>query len=470
MADLHKSALMLALAGVLTGCSMLQPRLPAAEAGVPVSWPLPAEGSVPVADAPAVADIGWRDFFADDRLEQVIAQALDNNRDLRVALLNVERARSQYRIVRADRLPALGVTGQMERIGGDVPASEQYSVTLGAAAFELDLFGRVSSLSQAALQQYLATEQNQRAAQLALVAQVAGSWLALGADQQSLAIARDTLDSHLASLELAQKMFDLGATSALQLNQTKTLVEAARADVARYTGQVAQGVNALNLLVGRSVEPALLPTALDLSSSGVAALPAGVPSEVLLRRPDVMAAEYQLRGANANIGAARAAFFPSIRLTAGIGSASGELSGLFESGTGIWSFMPQVTLPIFQGGRLRANLGMATADRDIALAQYEKAIQAGFRDVADALVLSRTLGEQRAAQEALLAAAQQAHDLSQARYDAGLDSFLVLLDARRSLYAARQAVVATQLAEQANRISLYKVLGGGWVEGGSTGR
>ena len=456
----------LALAG--SGCAMLEPRLPAAQADIPVSWPMPEQGKVPVADAVAVADVGWRDFFADERLEQVVAQALENNRDLRVAVLNVERAQAQYRIVRADRLPALGVTGQMERIGGDVPVSEQYSVNLGVAAFELDLFGRVRNLSQAALQGYLATEQNQRAAQLALIAQVAGSWLALGADEQALAIARDTLASYEESLALSQKMFDLGATSALQLNQTRTLVESARADVARYSGQVAQGRNALALLVGQPVDSSLLPNQLDIDSSGVAALPAGLPSEVLLRRPDVMAAEHSLRGANANIGAARAAFFPSIRLTGAIGSASGELSGLFESGTRVWSFMPQVSLPIFQGGRLRANLGMATAERDIALANYEKAIQAGFREVADALALSQTLAEQRTALEALVAAAQQAHDLSQARYDAGMDSFLVLLDARRSLYSARQGLVAVQLAEQANRISLYKALGGGWVETAGT--
>ena len=464
MAKLSTSSLALAIALSVSGCSMLEPRLPQADAGTPVSWPLPASGITASADAPAAADIGWRDFFADARLEQVIAQALANNRDLRVALLNVERAQAQYRIVRADRVPGLGVTGQMERIGGDVPTSEQYSVNLGVSAFELDLFGRVRNLSQSALQGYLATEQNQRAVQLALVAQVAGSWLALGADQQSLAIARDTLATYEESLALAQRMFDLGATSALQLNQTRTLVETARADVARYTGQVAQGISALNLLVGQNVGASLLPTQLDVATSGLSALPAGMDSKVLLRRPDIMAAEYALRGANANIGAARAAFFPSIRLTGGIGSASGDLSGLFESGTKVWSFVPQINIPIFQGGKLRANLGMATADRDIALAQYEKAIQNGFREVSDALVLSQTLATQRQAMEDLVAAAQKAHDLSQARYDAGMDSFLILLDARRSLYSARQALVQVQLAEQANRVTLYKVLGGGWLE------
>ena len=464
MAKLTRTALALAIALAAPGCAMLEPRLPQAEAGIPASWPLPAEGVVPVEGAPAVADVGWREFFADPRLEQVIALALENNRDLRVALLNVERARAQYRIVRADRLPALGVSGQMERVGGDIPTSEEYSVTLGVSAFELDLFGRVRNLSQAALQQYLATEQNQRAAQLALVAQVAGSWLSLGADQQALAIARETLATYEQSLALSEKMHELGATSALQLNQTRTLVESARADVARYSGQVAQGSNALNLLVGQSVDASLLPQRLDVATSGLAALPAGLDSQVLLRRPDISAAEHALRAANANIGAARAAFFPSIRLTGGIGSVSNELSGLFESGTRVWSFVPQVSIPIFQGGRLRANLGMANAERDIALAQYEKAIQAGFREVADALALSQTLAEQREAMERLVAAAQQAHDLSEARYNAGMDSFLTLLDARRSLYSARQGLVAVQLAEQANRISLYKALGGGWLE------
>lgn len=467
MAKLHTTALALALAVALPGCAMLEPRLPAAQPDLPVAWPMPATGQVAVGDT-QTADVGWRDFFTDARLEQVIAQALENNRDLRVAVLNVERAQAQYRIVRADRLPGLGVTGQMERMGGDIPTSEQYSVTLGVAAFELDLFGRVRNLSQSALQQYLATEQNQRAAQLALIGQVAGSWLALGADRQSLAIARDTLATYEQSLGLQQQMFELGATSALQLNQVRTLVETARADVARYTGQVAQGTNALTLLVGQPVDVSLLPDNVDVAASGLAAVPAGLPSDVLLRRPDVMAAEHVLRGANANIGAARAAFFPSIRLTGGIGSASGELSGLFESGTRIWNFMPQISLPIFQGGRLRANLGMATADRDIALARYEQSIQNGFREVADGLALSATLAEQRSAMEALVEAAQKAHDLSQARYDAGMDSFLVLLDARRSLYSARQALVQVQLAEQANRIGLYKALGGGWVQGGVT--
>ncbi len=235
--------------------------------------------------------------------------------------------------------------------------------------------------------------------------------------------------------------------------------------MARFAGQVAQDINALTLLVGDTLDPALLPTRFEPAVSGLAGLPAGLPSSVLLRRPDVMSAEHRLLAANANIGAARAAFFPSISLTGSIGSASDELSGLFKSGNGVWSFMPQINLPIFQGGRLRANLGMATADRDIALAEYEKSIQSGFREVADALALSKTLAQQRIAQEALLQAATRTNELSQARYDAGLDSYLTLLITQRTLYDAQQSLVATLLAEQANRVTLYKVLGGGWVEG-----
>ncbi len=457
------------VAGVLmSGCAMLEPRMPHAEPSIPAEWPLPARTATsPTADTLAageVREIGWSDFFSDPRMNEVIALALANNRDLRVAVLNVERARAQYRIVRADRLPALGAGVQMDRTGADDPAleSEVYRASLGLAEFELDLFGRVRNLGEAALQRYLATESSQRSAQLALVAEVANAWLSLAADRELLRIAEATLASYEESLALTERRQQLGATSALELEQTRTIVETARSDVARFAGQVARDTNALTLLVGHPVDPVLLADTFDPEISGLGPLPAGLASEVLLRRPDVIAAERELFAANANIGAARAAFFPSISLTAGIGSISGELSGLFESNTGFWSFAPRINIPIFQGGRLRANLGMARADRDIALARYEKAIQSGFREVADALALGETLAAQRRAQIALLAAAQKAHDLSQARHDAGLDSFLVLLDARRTLYAARQSLVATGLAEQTNRVTLYKALGGGW--------
>ncbi len=467
------TALAMAMATTLfvAGCATLEPRVPDAEPAIAADWPLPATIAAPATTAAiatdtgtAVADIGWRDFFVDPNLEELVARALDNNRDLRVAVLNVEKARAQYRIQRADRLPSLGANATLTRSGGDVPVSESYSAGVGVAEFELDLFGRVRNLSHSALQRYFAQEETRRSAQLSLIAEVASIYLTLATDQELLRVARSTLQTHEQSYALTDQRHALGAVSALDLQQARTQVEAARADAARYAGQVAQDTNALNLLVGAPVEAALLPSGIDDQVTGLGALPAQLPSEVLLRRPDVLAAEHQLLAANANIGAARAAFFPSISLTGSAGSASGELSGLFESGTRVWSFIPQVNLPIFQGGRLRANLGMAKADRDIALAQYEKSIQSGFREVADALALTTTLAEQREARQALVDAATRAEELSRARYEAGRDSYLVLLDAQRTLYAAQQALIAIRLAEQANRVTLYKVLGGGWRE------
>ncbi|MCX7564021.1 efflux transporter outer membrane subunit [Xanthomonadaceae bacterium XH05] len=469
MSKFQTIALALAIAAIVStsGCASFQSRESAAnlDGVIPATWPLPV--TTPVADAAlALPDIGWRDFFADARLQDVVALALENNRDLRVAMLNVERARAQYRIQRADRVPSVGVNAQMERIGADNPAleSETYSVGLGLTAFELDLFGRVRNLSQAALQQYLATEASQRSAQLSLVAEVAHLWLALAADRDQLRIAEATLATHEESLTLNQARRELGAVSQLVLEQTRTQVATARGDVARLSGQVQRDINALNLLAGVTLDSGLLPEGLSEDVVGLGKVPAALPADVLLRRPDLIAAEHRLIAANANIAAARAAFFPSIRLTGSFGTVSTELSGLFESNTTMWSFIPQINIPIFQGGRLRAALGMAEADRDIALAQYEKAIQNGFREVADALALSATLAEQVDASQALLDAAANAERLAQARHDAGLDSNLIRLDAQRTLYAAQQQMVAVRLAEQANRVSLYKVLGGGWIE------
>lgn len=462
-------ALAAAVVVFVAGCATPGPRGSVADADpmIPTEWPLPASTGVAGDGATtALPDIGWRDFFADPRLQEVVGLALDNNRDLRVAILNVDRARAQHRIQRADRFPSVGINAQMERVGADNPAleSETYSVGLGVTAFELDLFGRVRNLSQAALQQYLATEESQRGAQLALVAEVANLWLTLAADREQLRIAQATLATYEESLELNQARRELGAISQLVLEQTRTQVASARADVARISGLVQRDINALNLLAGVTLEPRLLPDGMVQDVVGLGQLPEGLPAEVLLRRPDIIAAEHRLLGADANISAARAAFFPSIRLTGNIGSVSTELSGLFESNTTVWSFIPQINIPIFQGGRLRAALGMAQADRDIALAQYEKAIQNGFREVADALALSATLAEQVDASQALLEAATNAERLAKARYDAGLDSNLVRLDAQRTLYAAQQQVVAVRMAEQANRVTLYKVLGGGWTE------
>ncbi len=447
---------------LLSSCASLEPRSTEVAPAIPTQWPA-TTASAPAVD---VADIGWRDYFLDPRLQSLIAQSLENNRDLRVAVLNVDKARAQYRIQRADRVPALGAQGQMTRTGGDAPVNEQFSANLGVVEYELDLFGRVRNLSEAALQQYFADAANRRSAQLALVAEVATAWLTLGADSEQLKIAQATLSSHEDSLRLSEARHQLGGVSALELSQTRTLVETARTDVARFQGQVAQDRNALVLLAGGAVDDALLPGREATDVAAVRAIPGGVPGEVLLRRPDVMAAEHTLLAANANIGAARAAFFPSIRLTGSVGSASSALSDLFDTGTRVWSFMPTLNLPIFQGGKLRAGLGVATANRDIALAQYEKAIQSGFREAADALALNDSLEAQLASQQALVGAAEQAQQLSQARYDAGLDSFLTLLDARRTAYAARQSLVSTQLARLSNQVAMYKVLGGGWYERG----
>jgi len=461
------NAVALATALFAGGCGMLEPKLPEAAPAIPAEWPTPPTTAAPDHGMPPVtADVGWRDFISDPKLEEVIARALANNRDLRVAVLNVERARALYRIQRADRVPSIDASASMVRTGGDAPVTETYAASIGITEFELDLFGRMRNLSEAALQRYFSQEENRRSAQLSLVAEVANAYLTLAADQEQLRVVQSTLATRQEFHGLTEKRYELGAVSALDLSQSRTQLEAARADVARFAGQVAQDGNALDLLVGAPVPPELLPADFDTPVTGLAALPAGLPSEVLLRRPDVLAAEHLLRAANANIGAARAAFFPSIRLTGAIGSASDELSGLFDSGTGVWTFVPQVNVPIFQGGRLRAGLDAARVDRDIALAQYEKAIQAGFREVADALALTATLADQRVAREATVEAALEADRLSRARYEAGRDGYLVVLESQRTLYLAQQALVVTRLAEQANRVTLYKVLGGGWRESG----
>lgn len=447
------------------GCSTLEPPLPKAAPGIPENWP--SSSTAPeragAASRVAVHGIGWRDFFTDPKLGQILEVALDNNRDLRVAALNIERARAQFRIQQADRLPALGLSAVGQRSGGSESGqtSSIYQVSAGLSAFELDLFGRLHNLSAATLQQIFAQEQARRVVQIGLIAEIANAYILLAADLESQRVAQATLDAQQASYDLIVKRHELGAVSGLDLSQARTTVETARADVARYAGLIATDINALNLLAGRPIGTDQLPQTFDIAVSGVQPLAAELPSAVLFRRPDIMQAEHVLRSANANIGAARAAFFPSVSLTGSVGSASSELSGLFGSGTGIWSFVPQLNLPIFQGGRLRASLNVATADRDIALARYEQSIQTGFREVADALALTTTLAQQRQAREALLDAAQRTHELSRARYDRGRDSYLNVLDAQRSLYAAQQGAIAAQLAEQGNRITLFRAVGGG---------
>lgn len=487
--SLRAAALTLALLASLlaAGCIGLEPKLQLPPPPIPASWPLPettaieatpsaepgagAAGAATPAGRVAAPDVGWRDFFADDRLDQLIALALEGNRDFRATVLNVARFRALYDIRRADRVPSVDAAVAASRVrlpssqtGGDPETVTSYSLEVGTTAYELDLFGRVRSLSRGALEQYFASDENRRGAQLALIAAVADGYLALAADRELLHLAEETVKSQEQSFGLTEKRHELGAVSGLDLAQERTTVESARVDAARFAGEVERDVNALGLLVGGPIDSALLPDRLDERVASIAALPPGLPSEVLLRRPDVQAAEHVLRGANASIGAARAAYFPRLSLTALFGRASDDLGDLFKSGAGTWSFLPQLTVPIFQGGRLRANRRVAEVDRDIAVAQYEGAIQTGFREVADALALDRSLGRQREAQQALTDAAARAYGLSRERYQAGRDSYLVSLDSQRIHYGAQQGLIVIRLAEQRNRVELYRVLGGGWKD------
>ena len=464
--------LVVALAATTLGaCTTLIPGFERPVAPVPASFPQ-AQPTPAATDAvaPAVDTLAWRDYFADVRLQRTIELALANNRDLRVAALAIERARAQYGIQRADLFPSIAVSGgqSAQRVPGDLSATRQadinrqYSANLGFASYELDFFGRVRSLEEQALQTYLGTEEARRSAQISLVAEVANAWLRLAADRERLALARDTFETRKKSFELTRRSFELGAVSGLELRQSETLMQTARADAARYAALVAQDENALALVAGGAVPAELQPQAIGERVAAVAELPAGVPSEVLARRPDVAQAERALMAANANIGAARAAFFPRITLTATAGSASSSLDGLFDGGSGAWSFVPQIRLPIFEAGRLQASLDVAEIQRDIQIAQYEKAIQSAFREVADALAERATLAEQLDARRSLVAAAKKSFELSEARYKGGVDSYLNLLDAQRSLYGAELELIGTRLADATNRVTLYKALGGGW--------
>ena len=457
--------LLMLIIALLGGCS-LAPTYTRPEAPVPASWPASVG---PQADKTkeAAADVPWKEFIVDEKLQKVVGLALSNNRDLRVAALNVERTQTLYRIQRAELLPSVnaGAVFSKERVPGILSGSGQpkttelYNVNVGISQWEIDLFGRIRNLSDAALEQYFAVEQARASAQIALVAEVANVYLALAADRENLKLAQSTLETQQETYEMIRRRAEVGASSDLDLRQAQTRADAARVDIARYTSQVALDENALRFLVGSPVPPELLPDALD----GVAAprdFTPGLPSEVLQRRPDILQAEAQLRAAHANIGAARAAFFPRIALTTSIGTTSDQLSGLFKSGSETWSFIPQIVMPIFDA-RTWAAYDVTKVDREIALAQYEKAIQAGFREVADTLAQRETLGDQLQAQQSLVEASEVGYRLSDARYTRGIDSYLRVLDAQRSLYSAQQGLIAVRLARLANLVTLYKVMGGG---------
>ncbi|XCN74905.1 MAG: efflux transporter outer membrane subunit [Candidatus Electrothrix aestuarii] len=460
---------MLALATLLlsSGCT-LAPQYIRPKDPVPAEWPAGDAYKGLQKDAiKKVAGIPWQEFITDAKLRKVIAAALKNNRDLRVAILNVERAQAMYGIQRSSLWPSVDGTAGMakERRSVDLISAdssrtiEQYSLNLGMAAWEIDFFGRVRSLADQALEDYLATEEARRSAELALISQVAKAYLTLAADQENLKLARATLESQQDSYDLVDKSYANGLATELDLRRAQTEVEAAKRDVPRFAQMVAQDRNALNLLVGAPVSEKLLPTKLS-SVAELKEVDPGLPSAVLLNRPDIAAAEHKLKGAYAYVGAARASVFPRITLTASAGTASDELSGLFGSGTGIWSFVPQLQLPIFDP-RVWKALQVSKVDREILLTQYEKTVQTAFKEVADALAVQGTISEQVAAQESLVESAEATYELSDKRYTMGLDSYLSVLDAHRSLYAQQQALISLRLARLANQVTLYTVLGGG---------
>ena len=452
----------------LGGCT-LAPEYTRPASPVPADWPagVAYQETRPSASAPTASGLPWRVFFTDERLQKIIETALNNNRDLRLAVLSVEKARALYGIQRAELFPSANAvgSGSRERVPADlsstgsVRTTERYSVNLGISSWEIDFFGRIRSLKDRALEEYLATDQAHRSAQILLVSTVANAYLALAADRQNLKLAAATLETQEAAYRLIRKLCDIGLSSEIDLRRAQGQAEAARGEVARYTQRTAQDENALNLLVGSPLTPALLPVDLGGVTLPIEIFP-GLSSELLLHRPDVLAAEHRLKAANANIGAARAAFFPRISLTTAIGTASADLSGLFGSGSGTWSFAPQIAVPIFDA-RTWSAYDVTRVDREISVAQYEKAIQTAFREVADALAVQGTTNQQLAAQQLLVDAVQETYRLSRVRYANGIDSYLGVLDAQRSLYGAQQGLIALNFSRFSNSVTLYKVLGGG---------
>ena len=462
---MNRSLLSIALLAALSGCSLI-PDYQRPEAPVAANWP---QGEASAADnAQAAAVPGWREFFRDPALQQLIEVALENNRDLRVAALNVDAYRALYRVQRADLLPAVTADGGGTRtrtpgdlsMSGEPPISSQYSATLGVS-WELDLFGRLRSLRDQALEEYFASEAAQRSTQISLIASVANAWLTLQADQALLQVTRDTLKTYEESFGLTQRSFDVGVASALELRQARSAVESARVSIEQYTRQVAQDRNALTLLLGQGM-PANLRVSGELVREQLAELPVGLPSDLLQQRPDILQAEHQLKAVNASIGAARAAFFPRISLTGAAGTASRELSGLFDGGSGYWTFTPSISVPIFNAGQLRANLDYATISRNIQVAEYEKAIQTAFREVADGLAAQATYTRQVQAQRDLLQTSEDYYNLAERRYRTGVDSYLTLLDAQRQLFSAQQQLIGDRLAQLVSEVNLFKALGGGW--------
>jgi outer membrane protein, multidrug efflux system len=460
-----------ALAALLAGCSFI-PTYERPAAPVPATFGASADAaaaSAPKGAARAAADIDWKEYFTDPRLQSLIDIALQNNRDLRVSVLNIEQARAQFQIQRSAQFPAVSGIASGTRQPSTVTGkyANQFQVGLGVSAWELDFFGRIASLKEQALAQYLATEEARKAAQISLISSVATAWFNLQADEELLDISRRTLATREESVQLTRLRLENGVSSELDNSQAISLAETARATFAQQRRQRLQDENTLALLLGQPVPGEILA---GLSSARLAdaapmqPLPAGLPSDLLIRRPDIRQAEEQLIAANANIGAARANFFPRIALTASVGSVSNELSGLFKSGTWAFSLAPQLTLPIFDAGRNQATLDAARVGREIAVAQYERSIQSAFREVADALAGQATLQDQLGALRTQARADNKRFELSDLRYRNGVASYLDLLDAQRSLFLTEQSLVQVQLLSLQNQVALYRVLGGGWTE------
>lgn len=471
---MSKSIISLAITTViLSGCTLI-PDYKRPDAPVAAHYPQGTAYSLANAAEQASTDQGWRQFFQDPALQQLIQLALTSNRDLRVAALNVEAYRAQFRIQRADLFPAVNANaaGTRQRLPGDLsqtgqPAiSSEYGVNLGVSAYELDLFGRIRSLSEQALETYLSSEEARRSTQISLVSSVANAYLNWQADQALLKLTQDTLATYEESLRLTTRSNQVGVASALDLSQTRTSVESARASLSAYQRQVAQDENALVSLLG-TVLPTNLPRPLPLDGNLLAQVPAGLPSDLLTRRPDILAAEHSLIAANANIGAARAAFFPSISLTANAGTSSSNLDGLFNGGSGSWLFMPSISLPIFNAGALSASLDYSKIQKDVRVANYEKVIQTAFQEVSDGLTARKTYVDQLQAQSDLVRASEDYYRLAERRYRIGVDSNLTFLDAQRSLFSNQQALISDRLAQLQAEVNLYRALGGGWVGNGA---
>lgn len=453
---------------MLAGCS-LKPAYERPDSAMPGAWPQQTEASKNPTTGVSASVLKWQDFVIDPELRRLVNQALVHNHDLREALLNIEAARAQYRIQRADQLP--GIDGQAaadrQRVPGDINGTGQaatgstYQVGLGVTAYELDLFGRVRDLSEAALQSYLATEEAARATKISLIAEVIQAYISRAGAQERHDLTKQTLATRLTSLDIISKQRKAGSTSDLDYLEAKGLAEQAQADLEVVARELAQADNALALLTGVSANQ--LPTPRGTANRVIQEqLAPGLPSDLLVRRPDILAAEHRLVAGNANIGAARAAFFPRISLTGSFGTASSDLSGLFESGSTAWHFVPQLTLPIFNYGNTKANLDLAKVRKEIAVVQYEKAIESAFREVADALVARETLAREEDARQALATSSAQSLKLSEARYHHGVDSHLRFLDAQRRDFSNQLSLIVTRTQRQAALVTLFRALGGGW--------